>query len=456
MCFCVPRLLFALVLALACIPAGAAGTDSPAYRVVETTGPAHELLPKTCGVCHKDAAFRFFLVAAPDEKGLRAALERLTGALPSEGSQRPANPHAAIACLFCHIDDPGRTRSGPFTFRTLEGEPVSVDEVERLCALCHPGDQEHPRVLGSADPVPDLERAGLPVAGGRVRCTTCHEMHEQEVGPADVKPAYLVFAARSPASWVHGNRAACKACHPRALAPGEEAVFLEPDATARCVRCHTESHDRIHPVGVASTEDTYPMDFLDDPLDEEGRLTCSTCHDEVCYERVDPRNPRFLRGGPYVMPTDFCYRCHPRAGRGSLNPHDQVGEDGRIVSTTCVFCHRRVPEDPQGADFRPGDLLYLRSPVELCMGCHDPDPHPTVNHLVEMPEPMLQKLQRYEERHRVRLPLGPDRQVVCTTCHNPHEKGVLRGEAALGAGEENLWRVPSYAELCTPCHARYD
>ena len=47
-------------------------------------------------------------------------------------------------------------------------------------------------------------------------------------------------------------------------------------------------------------------------------------------------------------------------------------------------------------------------------------------------------------------------RIVCTTCHNPHAKGVLTDEAGLGAGEQHMWRVPSYAELCTPCHARYD
>ncbi len=144
-----PRFLFVLALAFACVPAGAGGAEAPAYRVVETTDPAHELLPKTCGVCHKDAAFRFFVVAAPDEQGLRAALERLTGALPSEGPQRPANPHGAIACLFGHTEDPSQSPSGPLTFRTLEGEPVSVSGVERLCALCHPADHEHPPALGS-------------------------------------------------------------------------------------------------------------------------------------------------------------------------------------------------------------------------------------------------------------------------------------------------------------------
>ncbi len=443
-------LLAVACLTLACGSSAWAG--QVAYRLVEPSDPAHDLLPKTCRVCHKDETFRFFVVVSPDDEGLEAARSRLEAGAPTAVAERPKNPHTGIACLFCHLQDPNQTPPEAMSFRTLDGGGVGRGEVASACGLCHPeAAARHPTVLADApDATADFESAGLPLVDGSPTCATCHDMHEQDVGPAVVRKAYLVFAAKSRASLVHGNRAGCRACHPGEPEPGTEVVFLDPDATARCVRCHTGGHEEIHPVGVASSERTFPMDFQDFPLDEKGRLTCSTCHDEVCGGDIDPKNPRFLRGGPYVTPTDFCYRCHPRAGDGALNPHDQVTDDGRLVSTSCVFCHRRRPGE-EG----PGTLEFLHSPVELCMGCHDPGPHPTVNHLVEMPEPMLKKLRAYEERHRVRLPLYDD-QVVCTTCHNPHEKGAVKGEAALGAGEEKGWRVPSFAELCTPCHARYD
>ncbi|GAB6061283.1 hypothetical protein [Deferrisoma palaeochoriense] len=444
------RTPLAVLFLLVCL-AGPARAGDVSYRLVEPADPAHDLLPKTCRVCHKDKDFRFFVVVAPDDQGLQAARNRLEAGGPAPAANRPKNPHTAIACLFCHLEDPAQTPPGQMTFRTLDGGAAGPDRIEAACGLCHPGGSEdHPLVLGAADPTADLEEAGLPLPGGEPACYTCHDLHSEDVGPAAVRKAYLRFAAQSPASFVHGNRAGCRACHPGEPAPGSDPVFLEPDATARCVRCHTGGHEKIHPVGVASTEQTYPMDFQDLPLGPEGKITCSTCHDEPCTERIDPRNPRFLRGGPYLTPTEFCYRCHPRAGAGALNPHDQVTDDGRLVSTSCVFCHRKRPGE-EG----PGALAFLHSPLELCMGCHDPAPHPTVNHLVEMPEPMEKKLHAYEERHRVRLPLH-EGQIVCTTCHNPHEKGAVRGEAALGAGEEKAWRVPSFAELCTPCHARYD
>lgn len=339
-------------------------------------------------------------------------------------------------------------------FRTLNGEATTVDGIERLCDLCHPkGQKQHPRVVGRSDPSEDLRAAGLPVRLGKVGCATCHDMHSQDVGPADVRKPYVEFAATSPASYPHGNRAACRACHPRDLPAGSPAVFQESDPTKRCVGCHPEDHTKIHPVGVAPSEKTYPMSFLQYPLNPDGTIGCSTCHDHPCDPTKPPTGPSFLRGGPYITFTDFCYRCHPKAGKGGLNPHDQVDSKGNVVSGTCTFCHKTAPS---GDAYDPSELLYLRSPIELCTRCHDQGPHPTANHLVEVPEEMVRRLETYQKRHKVLLPLDDAGRIVCTTCHNPHAKGVLRGEAALGAGELHRWRVPSYAELCTPCHTRYD
>jgi len=59
----------------------------------------------------------------------------------------------------------------------------------------------------------------------------------------------------------------------------------------------------------------------------------------------------------------------------------------------------------------------------------------------------------YERRQQVLLPLSGDGKITCSTCHNPHAKGVLKGEAGVGAGSK--WRVPDFREVCAPCHGRY-
>lgn len=276
-------------------------------------------------------------------------------------------------------------------------------------------------------------------------------MHSQDVGPAVVRKGYLAFAAASTRLYPHGSRTGCRACHLTAEPLGP--TFVEDNPSKRCTRCHTGDHARIHTVDAAPNDDTYPMAFLSYPLDADGKLSCSTCHDHVCRGKSDPANPAFLRGGPYGSTADFCYKCHPRAGLGGLNPHDQVDPKGNVVESVCTFCHKTPPS---GDAYDPDELLYVRSSVELCTRCHDQGPHPSVNHLVEMSEKKQGKLRDYEQRHKVILPLDPQGRIVCATCHNPHDKGVLHGEAALGAGERHKLRVPSFAELCTPCHQRYD
>jgi hypothetical protein len=422
------------------------------------SGEAHELLPKTCGVCHKDKAYQFFVVAAPTQEDLAKVLDVLKGVgVPQAAAlEKPKNVHAKTACLFCHLEQPAPDADpAAMTFRTLDGTPAPLGQVQRLCEMCHAADKtHHVTVLGKGDAAADLARASLPVPDGKILCSTCHDMHQEEVGPANTRLAFRTFATKSALLDPHGNRAGCDACHLPSMKEGGPAVFGESDADLRCTRCHKEDHGSIHPVDVKPSEHTFPMQFLTYPMGDDGKVTCSTCHDHVCKGKADPRNPRFLRGGPYNVFTDFCFRCHPKGGEEGINPHEQIDERGNIVTAVCSLCHRTVPKDPEGEDFEPKQLLYLHSPVELCMGCHDQGPHPFVNHLVEMGPDKLKKLHDYEARHKVSLPLDGENRVVCTTCHNPHEKGVLRGTASLGAGELHRWRIPSFGELCTPCHER--
>ncbi|MDF1553584.1 MAG: hypothetical protein P1P84_11010 [Deferrisomatales bacterium] len=458
--------LFALlVLLLASPPAPWAEEAPPSFHVVRPSGEAHELLPKTCSVCHRDSPFQFVVVASTTREGLDRALHLLSAPELEAVAEKPGNPHTSIACLFCHMEQPAAgANPAAMRFRTLTGEDVAVKDVTLLCQMCHPeGDEGHPKVLGKGKTAVALFEAGLPLSADTVVCTTCHDMHQTEVGMADLRLAYLKFAGKSPLSYVHGNRSGCLACHPTELAPDATPVFLLDDPTARCARCHGADHRGVHPMQVPPSEKTYPMDFLSYPLDAQGRLSCSTCHDEPCAsgagEGTGRRNPQFLRGGPYFTTTEFCYVCHPKAGLGALNPHQQIDDKGKLVTSTCTFCHRIAPdpEDIYEAYSGDEDLKFIHSPVELCAGCHETNAHPTgVNHLVEMPEQRRKQLEEYQKRHRVSIPLDGANRIVCTTCHNPHAKGVLADEAALGAGETHMWRVPSYAELCTPCHTRYD
>jgi hypothetical protein len=55
------------------------------------------------------------------------------------------------------------------------------------------------------------------------------------------------------------------------------------------------------------------------------------------------------------------------------------------------------------------------------------------------------------------LPLGEEREISCSTCHNPHERGVIPASNPLSRGAEptpaEFHRLRLEAEnLCLACH----
>jgi len=60
------------------------------------------------------------------------------------------------------------------------------------------------------------------------------------------------------------------------------------------------------------------------------------------------------------------------------------------------------------------------------------------------------------------LPLGPRDTIVCSTCHNPHERGVFPEDSMLAAGA-SVWRPGEQGrklrgrgeDICSGCHEQY-
>lgn len=417
-------------------------------KIIRSQEQPHNLLNEACLACHPKDKFDFWLliykgrppavtVEGAEEKG-RPASAGGAGA-SAAGPKNRYNSHDTLACNICHFGTP------------TAAAPKFIVEVRDLCRLCHPGVEPH-RLPEGADRkrVLDAIAAGkLPGADASFLCTTCHKLHDSTYG---MREAYARILWQDKVPNPHGNRMLCFTCHPgRIKEGGEIGVGAGGDDVRLCNECHLRQGvpPSPHVVDVGSSDGTWRMDYLGYPL-KEGKLTCVTCHDEVSHGKRDPANPDFLRGGPYEDGEKFCYRCHLEDREKKNNPHNQIDPFGRIREDTCRFCHKNKPDAARPG---PANREMAGNETVLCANCHSVRPHPDVDHIRTLPRDMAKRKADYEAAHKVVIPVGEDDSITCSTCHNPHAKGVLKGEAGMGAGSK--WRVPDFREVCAPCHGRY-
>jgi len=424
------------------------GTSGPGLGPDRTTiwssrQEPHAVLTGACRPCHKDLPDEFWIVVVPKRGGAAAEVLPAVPAAPVAplredapaafaGSEGFENSHDAMDCAGCHERPAGELKKGEATPPRFAAEGV-----DPFCRSCHSAvDRSH------------FPRGNVPPAA--TTCLNCHKVHGRSLLFPDLRDDFPQFITETTAVNPHGGKIFCLACHPDTPQQGVPPTFRFPgDAVQLCRRCHVGVEH--HPLRVTSTPATWKMDFAKFPLENEA-VTCVTCHKPPeCTGLVGRENPRFLRGGPYNAVEDFCARCHEGSGFSSLNPHDQIDQSGQIYQKKCLYCHVTVPS----VTANPDELRYTDTLTALCVSCHQTGPHPGQDHLVPMPLAMRQNLTEYEERRQVRLPFDEDGKVTCVTCHNPHERGLLKGPAGVGADEAMRLRLTTYNEQCTPCHGRH-
>ncbi len=415
-------------------------------KIIRSNEPPHTILNEACVACHPKEKFEYWLliykgkapsltVDRPEGSDQRAGTE----AAPVRGKTNRYNSHDSLACNLCHLQNP------------TEAAPKFIVDVADLCRLCHPGTGMHhlPDPAGLALVKKAILGRKLPGRDGEPLCTTCHKTHESTYTMRQVY-AETLWEGKVPNP--HGSRMLCFACHTGRIKEGQEIrLTTGRDNIKLCNACHTKPGVKKSPhiVDATSSEGTWRMDYLGYPLNQ-GKLVCSTCHDEVSHGKRDPANPKFLRGGPYADPDKFCYRCHLEDKDVYNNPHRQVDGFGRIRAESCLFCHRNNPD--AGKDV-PANREMVAEDRVVCSNCHQLRAHPGVDHLILLKGEKAARKEEYERRQQIRLPLAGDGKITCSTCHNPHAKGVLKGESGVGGGSK--WRVPDFREVCAPCHGRY-
>ncbi len=449
--------LLLLLFLLESVGASAAGPaaetvikDLKNTKIIRSYEQPHAILNEACLACHPKEKFEFWLLIYKGKQPtvlvegseVKGASQADSAAPAKSAPANKYNSHEALACSFCHFDNP--------TAQTAK----FIMEIPELCRLCHPGldvhhmpEGEQEKKIGAA-----ITAGKLPGRDGKILCTTCHKLHDSTFGMRD-SYAKILYEGKVPNP--HGNRFLCFACHPGKIKEGAEVPLGGGrDINKLCNGCHgLEGVSRPpHVVGVtSSSESTWRMDYLGYPLDQGGKLSCATCHDEVSHRKPDPANPKFLRGGPYAVKDQFCYRCHLEDKDQLTNPHRQIDPFGRIRVESCRFCHKTDPN--LAKPNAPANFEMMGDEIGICSNCHADRPHPDRDHNVAMNGEKLARKVAYEQRHQLSLPLGDGNMVLCSTCHNPHAKGVLKGEGGVGAGSK--WRVPDFREVCAPCHGRF-
>ena len=217
------------------------------------------------------------------------------------------------------------------------------------------------------------------------------------------------------------------------------------DLSPKCLECHKYRQNH-HPIDIVPSQPAnYPFPLYN------GKIMCLTCHIEDHLGSVN-----LLREGPYVDEREFCFKCHAQGQYAKIDPHIMLDGRGNILNVNgrpvCLICHSVKPNP---ATDRTGDVLFRADVAFLCWRCHPSMANPLFfkEHFLVTPSMEMRRfIDEQEQQLQVTIPLVPRDRITCSTCHNPHQKGViLYGPSASGADALHRLRLPS-DKICIVCH----
>ena len=269
----------------------------------------------------------------------------------------------------------------------------------------------------------------------------------------------------------HWQENACLACHTENTKITSKKPPIKMEVSI-CQNCHDArfDHSYIHPVNITPDKtmiEKMNPDFRASLKKTNGQVSCFTCHELKLqclpkHKQKKAINPKFFRGYPFKTRTEQCYFCHDATEYQQLNPHDQIDDTGKIRDNTCRICHAGSID--QLKEEKSVDLIVFHARENLntlCWGCHRMIPHPGgkftffaskkgPNHLIKPQQEILDRLEEQSKEHNILFPLEPEtNKIYCATCHNPHEKGVIKNAAsAKGADSKNRLRTEKTCRFC--------
>lgn len=170
------------------------------------------------------------------------------------------------------------------------------------------------------------------------------------------------------------------------------------------------------------------------------------------HKKTVRKTVKKLQSGASLRKKDMCSKCHNKNGYKIFDPHTQITEDGDMLKEKCLYCHPDKPDEKNATFAKGKDIKFVKNLKELCMGCHSKEydqAHPVnAKHVGKPSDEMITMMKDSERQFGIILPLNYEGEIMCATCHNPHERGVIPGDksAAKGASEAARVRLIGEAE----------
>jgi predicted CXXCH cytochrome family protein len=251
------------------------------------------------------------------------------------------------------------------------------------------------------------------------------------------------------ATAIDKNHVSCTMCH-RTMSPtlqSTAALSQEADLSEICMDCHhyTENHHPVNFVPEREIDSRYPL--------IDGQIKCLTCHE--AHGKLKKSYPKLLRGAPYEDRREMCFRCHSEDQHIDINPHRMINSDGTIRDIngmpSCLFCHGSVPDQSISDE----QITFKADVAFLCWRCHPPMPGEFFrSHYLVKPSRTTERTMKSNERQSgINFPLLNRDRITCSTCHNPHQLGVIQ-KASVSSGADATARLRVDAsQICLTCHS---
>lgn len=154
--------------------------------------------------------------------------------------------------------------------------------------------------------------------------------------------------------------------------------------------------------------------------------------------------------------------------KSMMNPHEQINDEGEVLWGTCTICHTVVPDIKGQVPLKDLPMRYSEDGFSaICQRCHQVAKHPGAegagvsmsgfaapDHLTVPSSGVALNMKLIVKDIPTILPLDPKNgKIICATCHNPHERGLLAGRADYGA--DHSFRLRSAGlDICQYCHRK--